>query len=152
MCRVCFWDYCASLVILHIELLDVFSCCIEEHHKNYFVLNKISLHFFFYFFSSSSQVRWSCMTWSTLCISHTMTLVSQDTYSSNSMPDVFKEHQLSFCCSFSTSLLTSMYSPPDEKPHFLKQFSVVVDDMSPDFCNKVKSCEEVDLNFGCITK
>jgi len=36
---------------------------------------------------------------------------------------------------------------------FLNQFCVVVGvNLSPGFCNEVKSCEEVDLHFGCITK
>jgi len=45
-----------------------------------------------------------------------------------------------------------LYSQSDEKPHFLKQFSVVVDVTSPGFCNDVKSCEKDDLHFGCITE
>ena len=66
------------------------------------------------------------MTWSTLFYLAYTDIGIQDTYSSDSMPDGFKAHQSPFSCLLSTSLLTSVYSPSDEKPHLLKQFSVVV--------------------------
>ena len=115
MCKALFWAYCMSLVCRFTSNCWMYFLATSSPWralKNTFFFNKL--------FSPSPQVRWCCMTWFTLFYLIYIDFGIQDTHSSNSMPDGFRAPQLPFSCSFSTSLLTPMYSPFDEKPHLLK--------------------------------
>jgi hypothetical protein len=65
-----------------------------------------------FFFILTSQVILHDLTY-TLYLTYTDLGITRHINSSNSVPDGFKEHQ-SFFFSFSTSLLTLLYSPSDE--------------------------------------
>jgi len=127
MCRACSWAYCTSLVCRppnrNAGCISLLSLVLEEHQTN-FVLNKSS--------SSSSSSSFFFLTSQVILHDPIYTLYLTYTDTGITGHIFIKFHTWwfhgapVFSCSLSTSLLTSLYSPSDEKPHFLKHFSMVV--------------------------
>ena len=157
MCRACFQAYCMSLVYPPYRTagcIFLLPLGLEEHQNTYFVLNNLCLHFFFFFlffFIPTSQVI-LCDLIYTLYLTYTDLGITRHINSSNSMPDGFKEHQSSFFVNqyiIANTIVFTIWWKTTFLGAVLYGGSSY---LSPGFCDEVKSCEEVDLHFGCITK